>query len=119
MFYEVNFDEETRIMFEGQASGAIAKGGRGGPSFIPDDALDNSLDLIKKVALRVATDVVPVIDGTVCSMEVEFGIRADGNGVVMLSQTPDIGQFKVTIKRPIVKRTPKSQAKQTQMTRKG
>ena len=84
MFYEVNFDEETRIMFEGQASGAIAKGSRGGgtTNFIPDDALDNSLDLAKKVALRIATEVAPVVDGTVCSMEIEFGIRADGNGVV-------------------------------------
>jgi len=105
MFYEVNFDEETRILFEGQASGAIAKGARGGPQFIPDDALDNSIDLIKKVALRIATDVAPVVDGTVCAMEIEFGIRADGNGAVMISQDPSIAQFRVVIKRPIVKRT--------------
>lgn len=112
MFYEVNFDEETRVLFEGQASGALSKGSRGGPSFIPDDALDNSLDLAKKLALRVATDLAPVVDGTVCSMEVTFGIRADGNGTVMISQTPDIGQFKVVIKRPVIKRTTRSQAGQ-------
>jgi len=111
VFYEVNFDEETRIMFEGQASGAISKGTRGGPSFIPDDALDNSIDLIKKVALRIATDVAPVVDGTVCAMEIEFGIRADGNGVVMISQDPSIGQFRVTVKRPVVKRTTRPPAK--------
>lgn len=104
MFYEVNFDDETRIMFEGQASGAIAKGGQK-TDFIPDDAFDNSIDLIKKVALRIATDVGPVVDGTVCSMEIEFGVRADGNGVVMLAQDPSIGQFRVVIKRPVIKRT--------------
>lgn len=118
MFYEVNFDEETRILFEGQASGAISKGGNAGKDFIPDNALDNSLDLIKKVALRVATDVAPVVDGTVCSMEIEFGIRADGNGVCMLAQTPGIGQFRVVIKRPVVKRTSRSQASQKQLTTK-
>ncbi|MFK7931621.1 MAG: hypothetical protein AB8H79_25810 [Myxococcota bacterium] len=104
MFYEVNFDEETRIMFEGQASGAIAKGGQRN-SFIPDDALDNCIDVMKKVAMRLATDVAPVIDGTVCSMEVEFGVRADGNGTVMIAQDPRLGQFRVVIKRPIIKRS--------------
>lgn len=104
MFYEVNFDEETRIMFEGQASGAIAKGGTRN-NFIPDDALDNCIDVMKKVAMRIATDVAPVVDGTVCAMEVEFGIRADGNGTVMIAQDPRIGQFRVVIKRPIIKKS--------------
>lgn len=112
MFYEVNFDEETRVLFEGQASGAIAKGGGGvGDNFIPDDALDNSLDLVRKVAMKVATEVSPSLDGTLCSMELEFGIRADGNGTVMIAQTPQLGQFRVTIKRPIIKKAPRAVAK--------
>lgn len=104
MFYEVNFDEETRILFEGQASGAIAKGG-GTNDFIPDDALDNSLDMVRKVAMKLAMEVCPILDNSMCAMEIEFGVRADGNGTVMLAQTPEIGQFKITVKRPVVKRS--------------
>ena len=104
MFYEVNFDEETRVLLEGQASGAIAKGGSD-TGFIPDDALDNSIDLIQKIVARMSTEVMPSIDGQLCSMEVSFSIRADGNGTIMLAQTPEAGQFRVTIKRPVIKRT--------------
>jgi hypothetical protein len=106
VFYEVNFDEETRILFEGQASGAISKGGGGmGKNFIPDDALDNSLDLIRQVATKLATEVAPTLDGTLCSVELTFSVRADGNGTVMIAQDPSLGQFRVTLKRPVIKRT--------------
>jgi hypothetical protein len=104
VFYEVNFDEETRILLEGQASGAIAKGG-GGNDFITDDALDNSIDLIQKIVARLSTEVMPAIDGQLCAMDVTFSIRADGNGTIMVAQTPEVGQFRVTIKRPVIKRT--------------
>jgi len=105
MFYEVNFDDETRILLEGQASGALAKGGgRGGLEFIPDTALDNCIDLIRKVAQKISTEVAPAIDGSYCAMDISFSIRADGNGTVMLGQDPNVGQFQVTIKRPILKR---------------
>jgi hypothetical protein len=104
MFYEVNYNEDTRILLEGQASGALAKGGGAGKDFIPDDALDNCMDLIKKVAHRLSTDVAPTIDGTYCAMDVTFSIRADGNGTVMLGQDPSCGQFQVTIRRPVLKR---------------
>lgn len=104
MFYEVNFDEETRVLMEGQASGAISKGGDS-TDFIPDDALDNAIDLIQKVVARVSTEVMPAVDGQLCSMDLTFGVRADGNGTIMIAQTPELGQFKVTIKRPVIKRT--------------
>lgn len=111
MFYEVNFDDETRVLFEGQASGAISKGGRAGNDMIPDDALDNSLDLLRKVATKLSTEVAPIVDGTYCSVEIEFGIRADGNGTVMIAQDPSIGQFRVTLRRPVIKRTKRPPAK--------
>ena len=104
MFYEVNFDEETRVLLEGQASGAIAKGG-GSNDFITDDALDNSIDLIQKIVARLSTEVMPAVDGQLCSMDLSFSVRADGNGTIMIAQTPELGQFKVTIKRPVIKRT--------------
>jgi hypothetical protein len=104
MFYEVNFDDETRVLFEGQASGAITKG-RGTSDFIPDDALDNVINLMRMVSIKVATEVAPTIDGTLCAFECEFGIRADGNGTVMISQDRNNAQFKITIKRPVIKRT--------------
>jgi hypothetical protein len=103
MFYEVNFDSDTRVLLEGQASGALAKGG-GGMDFIPDHALDNSIALIKRVAQKIATEVAPAIDGSYCAIDVAFSIRADGNGTVMIAQDPNLGQFHVTIRRPILKR---------------
>lgn len=105
MFYEVDYDEDTRILLEGQASGALTKGGASGPSFIPDKALTNTIDLIRLVASKVTSDVAPVIDGTYCSIDITFSIRADGNGTVMIAQDPSLGQFKITIKRPILKRS--------------
>lgn len=104
MFYEVNLDDETRVLLEGQASGALTKGGSG-PNFVPDDALDNCIDLIRKVAEKLSADVAPVIDGSYCALDVSFSIRADGNGTVMIGQDPNCGQFHVTIRRPIIKRS--------------
>ena len=105
MFYEVNYDEETRVLLEGQASGALTKGGGSGPSFIPDEALNNSIKLIKQVAQKVTSEIAPVVDGTYCAMDITFSVRADGNGTVMIAQDPSLGQFQVTIKRPILKRS--------------
>jgi hypothetical protein len=104
VFYEVNFDAETRVLLEGIASGALAKGGSGGMEFIPDTALDNSIALIKKVAQKIADEVAPSIDGSYCAIDIAFSIRADGNGTVMIGQDPSVGQFHVTIRRPILKR---------------
>ena len=97
MFYEVKVDDETHVMFEGMASGSLAKGSDG-RSFIPIDAYKNSIDVIKTVAANVAREVAPGMVGTGCTFDVQFSVRADGNGAVMLAQNPDHGQFRVTIK---------------------
>ena len=97
MFYEVKVDDETHIMFEGMASGSLAKG-RDGTDFIPIEAYQNSVDVIRKVASSIAKEVAPGMVGTGCTFDVQFSVRADGNGTVMLSQNPDHGQFRVTIK---------------------
>jgi hypothetical protein len=101
VFFEVNFDEETRVLLEGAASGAIGKGA-GGKDAIPDHALDNIIDLVRRVSAKVATEVAPVVDGTLCTFELTFGVRSDGNGTVMIAQEPENSQFRVTIKRPVI-----------------
>jgi len=107
VFFDVNFDEETRVLLEGAASGAIGKGA-GGREAIPDHALDNMIDLVRRVSAKVGTEVAPVIDGTLCTFELTFGVRADGNGTVMIAGTPEAGQFRVTIKRPVVNKVKRS-----------
>ena len=97
MFYEVKVDDETHILFEGMASGSLAKGSDG-RNFIPMDAYKNSIDVIRKVASSIAKEVAPGMVGTGCTFDVQFAVRADGSGTVMLSQNPDHGQFRVTIK---------------------
>jgi hypothetical protein len=96
VFYEVDINEETQILLEGQASGALVKG-RGGPSFMPSEAFKNSIDIIKLVASTVAKEVSPAMVGTGCTYEIEFSVRTDGNGTVMLAQDPSLGQFKVKV----------------------
>ena len=97
MFYEVKVDDETHIMFEGMASGSLAKGSDGA-NFIPIEAYQNSVDVIRKVAASISKEVAPGMVGTGCTFDVQFSVRADGNGTVMLGQNPDYGQFRVTIK---------------------
>lgn len=97
MFYEVDIGNDATILLEGQASGAIAKGGDGNYAN-PRDALKSSVEMIGQVAGVVASQVAPTMVGSGCTFEVEFGVRADGNGTVMLSQTPDIGQFRCVVK---------------------
>ena len=97
MLYEVKVDDETHILMEGKASDALAKGDSG-HSFIPFDAFQNSVDIILKVSTAIAKDVAPAMVGTGCTFEVQYSVRADGNGTVMLCQDPDHGQFRVTIK---------------------
>lgn len=97
MFYEVKVDDETHILFEGMASGTLAKGSDG-RNFVPLDAYKGSIDIIRKVAANIAREVSPGMVGTGCTFDVQFSVRADGNGTVMLSQNPDHGQFRVTVK---------------------
>ena len=44
----------------------------------------NSIDVIKTVAANVAREVAPGMVGTGCTFDVQFSVRADGNGAVML-----------------------------------
>jgi hypothetical protein len=97
VFYEVKVDDETHILMEGKASGALAKGNDGN-NFLPFDAYANCIDIVRKVASSISSEVAPAMVGTGCTFEVQFAVRADGNGTVMLSQDPNNGQFQVTVK---------------------
>ena len=99
MFYEVNLDDETQVLLEGQASGAMSKGGDGGKRYIPMDAFSNSMEVVTLVVKPLAEAMNQATQGSGCGYSVQFSVRADGNGAVMLAQTPDIGQFRITLTR--------------------
>ena len=98
MFYQVRIDkdndnEDDMIMLEGEASGAIAKGGSG-VSFFPEEAIVNSLDIIQVISEKLIREVSPTLKGTGASMQIEFSTRCDGNGATMIAQDMNRGQFK-------------------------
>ena len=97
MFYEVNLDDETQILLEGQASGAMSKGSDGRSRFLPMDAYKNLVGVIADVSSRLGRDLEERTQGTGVDWKVEFSVRADGNGTVMLGQDPTVGQFRVTL----------------------
>lgn len=98
MFYKTQISEETSIIIEAETSGAFTKSDlEDRPD--PLRAGMNTINTIAKVAQQMAASLGPALDGTGLAIEVEFGVKADGVGMVMVSQNPDGGQFKVRIVR--------------------
>ncbi len=97
MFYPTLLDDNTQILIEAPASGAI---GKSDLEVRPDPlrAVINCQELVGKIARGFATSVGNALDGTGMDFEVEFAVRADGNGSVMISQHTTEGQFICRIK---------------------
>jgi hypothetical protein len=97
MFYPTQLDENTQVLIEAPASGAL---GKSDMEIRPDPlrALLNCQDLVGKIARGFATSVGNALDGTGMDFEVEFAVRADAYGSVMISQHTGEGQFICRIK---------------------
>jgi len=86
----------TTILLEAKTSGAFAKT-ESGIQADPLGALENIIKNIKMIAGNVSREIGPAVMNSPVNFQMEFSIRADGNGLVMIGETPDAGQFKVHI----------------------
>lgn len=88
---------DKQILFEAPASGAFSKSDL---EVTPDPlrALENIIGMIRDVSMYTGQQIAPALARTGAAMELRFAVRADAFGLVMLSESPDMGQFQVTLK---------------------
>ena len=96
MNYATKLDENTRLLIEAEASGAFVKSDL---EELPDPetAVLRMVDTVAKVGAAMAKQITPGFQGTGCSWELSFSVKADGFGTVMIANTPEAGQFKVSV----------------------
>jgi hypothetical protein len=90
---------EKQILIEAPVSGGLAKS----ESEVKPDparAISNIIDTIKAVAEHVGQEMGPVLRKTGAAFELNFAVRSDSFGLVMISESAQVGQFQVTVKWP-------------------
>lgn len=85
------------IMVEVETTGAFAKSDLEF-EVSPATAYQQGIAAIGRVGSHLAQEVRQHLQGTKSQVEVRFGVKLDGNGMVMLSMTPEGSQFDVTIR---------------------
>jgi len=97
-FIVSRLDEETVMMVETETTGAFSKSDlEVKPD--PERAIYNSVDTITKLSRTISSGVIPSLrDVRASGFEMVFGTKIDGQGAVMLSQRPEDGQFRVTLR---------------------
>lgn len=88
---------DAEILLEAMASGAFAKSDL---DIKPDPkaAVVNAVGIVKTVAGYMAQEVAPILRSTGALLEVNFSVRADGNGMVMICEDASQGQFQCSLK---------------------
>lgn len=94
---------DTDIVLEAPATGAFAKGASDVDAD-PRTAIVNIIRTIRSVGEAMGRELVPMCNSMGAALDVNFGVRADSYGVVMVSQNTSEGQFNVTVR--IVPRPP-------------
>lgn len=96
MFYETKLDENTWVLLDSESSGAFAKN-ETETKMSPAAALQNSLDVALNMGRALSSKLAVDIDPRM-ALDLQFGIKCDGQGNVMISSKPDGGQFAVTLR---------------------
>lgn len=98
MFFESKIDDQNWLLLETETSGAFAKNALEGSSMTPDMAFQN----LCLVSSQVAAGMVKILDeklaGTQLEVDVNFSVRSDAGGNVMVAMKPGEGQFSVTLR---------------------
>lgn len=88
----ITYIGEKQLLLEAPAVGAFTKSD-GGVTASPMRAIQNMVATIKDLAEYMGDELTPVLEQTGASFELSFAVRADGNGLVMVSESAEIGQF--------------------------
>jgi hypothetical protein len=97
-FIVSRLDEETIVMVETETTGAFSKSELEiKPD--PERAIYNSVDQISKMSRTIAAGIIPSLrEVRASNFEMVFGTKIDGAGAVMVSQRPEDGQFRITLR---------------------
>lgn len=88
---------DKEILLEAPASDAFAKSDSEVKAD-PQKALVNCLDTIRTLATAMGQQLGPMMQRSGASFEMSFAVRADGSGLVMVSEDAQTGQFQCTIR---------------------
>lgn len=94
MILEARIDQKLGLLIDCESSSAIDKS-EGGGQADPDKVLYNVRTLVQTVASEMAAglQLTPAQ-----AVNVEFAVRINANGTVVVAQRPTDGQFRVTLK---------------------
>jgi hypothetical protein len=83
---------DTTVVFEAKASGAFSKSDL---EIQPDPlgAIMNCVAIIRQFAAAATKELGPVVRSSGAKFELGFAVRADGNGMSMISEEANQGQF--------------------------
>jgi hypothetical protein len=94
MILEARIDPKLSLLIDCETSAAIDKS-EGGGQADPDKVLDNLRALVQTVASELAAGLqLTAAQG----VNVDFAVRINANGTVVVAQRPTDGQFRVTLK---------------------
>ncbi|MCB9681362.1 MAG: hypothetical protein H6733_07790 [Alphaproteobacteria bacterium] len=100
---------DTKVLLEAPVGSAFAKSDiEVAPD--PHRAIINMIDTMRTLVSFMGTEVGPVLRKTGASLEVSFAVRADHQGLVMISESAQAGQFQVSVKWPAMRPAPPTKA---------
>ncbi|MCB9664167.1 MAG: hypothetical protein H6732_08625 [Alphaproteobacteria bacterium] len=95
----VTYLGDTAVLLEAPVSGGLSKSeSEVQPN--PDKAIANVIEMIKLLAQHVGTEIAPALRRTGAAFEMNFAVRADSQGLVMISEHANVGQFQCALKFP-------------------
>jgi len=86
----------TEISIECEVGAAVSKYGSGGGD--PFKAYQTAMTLAGQVAAQLARQVSGAMKVSGAVIEADFAVKINGKGIVTVAQTPDNGQFHISIK---------------------
>jgi hypothetical protein len=95
-FFEAKLGEDVFVYVESESSGAFAKNAVE-TGMVPAAAFDNMVKIASGVAKAFGDGVKATLPPG-ATAELNFGIKAELSGTVMVATSPGSGQFSVTVR---------------------
>lgn len=97
MFLESRITDKLVLLVEAEAASGIDKS-QFAVSPDPDRILERTIEVIRVCADRMGAALSTAGTPAPVTMEVKFGVRVDGNAMVVLSKLASEAQFQVTFR---------------------
>jgi len=95
-FFLTQITEDTEMLIETETTGAFNKSAlEVRPD--PKKAFLNTVDACNKLGVAFSDQLRETMDSTGCSIDMQFGIKVDGNGSVMIAKEMAGCQFRVAM----------------------